>query len=69
MAGWSFDIVMGVILGAFLAALPLLVVELLVGVPTWVAVTAQVAGACAGVRFMRRARTETGAAWLTRPSR
>lgn len=64
VAGWLFDILFGAFLGGLVAAIPLSVLELFLGDPAHLLTIAMVIASILGIRFMRRARTETGPVWF-----
>ena len=62
-AGWGFDIVMGIFLANLVVALPLGILSYFIGDPGYLLTAADIVACVFGVRFMRRARAETGPAW------
>jgi hypothetical protein len=62
--GWLFDIICGFVIAGFVAGIPLSVLDYFVGNPAYLLTVAQLVASGFGIRFMRRARTETGPVWF-----
>lgn len=62
--GLLFDLLFGVVLGGFVAAIPLGLLSALIGDPAHVLTALYVVAVVTGIRFMRKARAETGPAWF-----
>lgn len=63
VAGWVFDIVIGLFTANVLVGIPLAILGYFTGNPGYLVAAIWVLAGVFGVRFMRRARSETGPVW------